>query len=235
MVKKTHQDAAVDEGNVRRPIRSRDKLVTWIESCVLGDLRTVLVGVDAYYASPSHMSTDGRPLGSANFLLVAGCCSALDYFAFLFKGGASDEANAKAFIDRFLEPVDSRYCDVGLIIWRCFRHGTVHRSWPKRIVVEGDGSSVVITGAGNEVMDAHLAPSTDLPGDTFLVNGRRLLSDLTLAFDRSFRDWILTESPDGVLERANPEDLLIRVGDTQGRRQMEVVKRWNDELRGTHS
>jgi hypothetical protein len=63
--------AAVDEGNMRRPIRSRDELVTWIESCVLGDLRTVLVGVDAYYASPSQMSTDRRPLGSANCLLVA--------------------------------------------------------------------------------------------------------------------------------------------------------------------
>jgi hypothetical protein len=235
MVKKTDQHARADERNVRRPIRSRDELVTWIESCVLGDLRTVLVGVDAYYASPSHLSTDGRPLGAANFLLVAGSCSAIDYFAFLFKGGVSAEANAQAFIETFLKPVDSRYCDVGLIIWRCFRHGTVHRSWPKRIVVEGDGSSVVITGAGNEVMDAHLAPSTEFRGDTFLVNGRRLLSDLTLAFDRSFRDWILTESPDAVLERANPEDLLIRAGDTQGRRQLEVVKRWNHELRGTHS
>jgi len=69
--------------------------------------------VDAYYASPAHLSIDGRPLGSANFLLVAGCCLALDYFAFLFKGGGSDEANAKAFIDRFLQPVESRYSEVG--------------------------------------------------------------------------------------------------------------------------
>lgn len=28
--------------------------------------------------------------------MVAGCCSALDYLAFLFNGGGSDEANAKA-------------------------------------------------------------------------------------------------------------------------------------------
>ena len=98
---------------MKRPIRSRTELVTWIESCVLGDLRTLLAGVDAYYASPAHLSIDGRPLGSANFLLVAGCCLALDYFAFLFKGGGSDEANAKAFIDRFLQPVESRYSEVG--------------------------------------------------------------------------------------------------------------------------
>ena len=235
MVTNTDHHATDDERDGRRPIRSRDELVIWIDSCVLGDLRTLLEGVDAYYASASHMSAEGRPLGAANFLLVAGCCSALDYFAFLFKGGASDEANAQAFIDTFLKPVDSRYCDVGLIIWRCFRHGTVHRSWPKRIVAEGDLSSAVVSGAGNELTDAHLAPSTEFPGDTFLINGRQLLSDLTRAFDRNFRTWILTESPDGVLERANPEDLLIRVGDTQGSRQFQVVKRWNHALRAARS
>ena len=50
------------------PIRSRAELVTWIESCVLGDLRTLLAGVDAYYAPPRHVSGDGRPIGAANFL-----------------------------------------------------------------------------------------------------------------------------------------------------------------------
>ena len=117
-----------------RPIGSRGELVTWIESCVLGDLRTLLAGVDAYYASPSHLSTGGRALGSANFLLVSGCCSALDYLAFLFKGGGSDEANAKAFIDTFLEAVDSRYSAVGLIIWRCFRPPPPRGSAPFRCV-----------------------------------------------------------------------------------------------------
>jgi hypothetical protein len=89
---------------MKSPIQSRTELATWIESCVLSDLRTLLAGVDNYYASPSHLSIDGQPLGSANFLLVAGCCSALDYFALLFKGGRSDEANVKAFIHRFLHP-----------------------------------------------------------------------------------------------------------------------------------
>jgi hypothetical protein len=167
--------------------------------------------------------------------LVAGCSSALDYFAFLFKGGGSDEGNAKAFIDRFLQPIDARYGEVGLIIWRCFRHGTVHRSWPKSIVNDGDASSAVTTGAGNETTDPHLAPSPDFPGDTFLINGRQLLSDLTLAFDRGFRNWIVMESPDGVLDRANPEDFFVRPGDTEGRRQLEAIKRWNHELRARHS
>ena len=103
-------------------------------------------------------------------------------------------------------------------------------SWPKRILIE-DASSAVITGAGNETMDPDLAPSLDFPGDTFLISVRQLLSDLTLAFDRGFRNWILAESPDGVLERANPEDFFVRTGDTEGRRQLEAIKRWNHELR----
>jgi hypothetical protein len=41
-------------------IRSRAELVTWIESCVLGDLRTLLVGVDAYYAL-AHACWPRRP------------------------------------------------------------------------------------------------------------------------------------------------------------------------------
>jgi hypothetical protein len=188
----------------------------------------LLIGVDAYYASPTHVGQDGRPLGAANFLLVAGCCSAIDYFAFLLNRGSSDEARAKTFIDTFLGPVNSRYCEVGLLIWRCFRHGTVHRSWPKRIVLEGD-RSVVLTGAGIEAADPHLAPSPDISGGSLLVNGRQLLVDLTCAFECTFRDWILTRVPDEVLERANPQDLLVRVGDTQGRRQVETIECWNRE------
>jgi hypothetical protein len=100
---------------MKPPIQSRTDLATWIESCVLGDLRTLLLGVDSYYASSFHVSIEGRPLGSANFLLVAGCCSALDYFAFLFKGRGSNEANVKAFIERFLQRCSpAADCDRGM-------------------------------------------------------------------------------------------------------------------------
>jgi hypothetical protein len=93
----------------------------------------------------------------------------------------------------------------------------------------------VITGAGTEASDPHWAPLPDVAGDSFLVNGRQLLVDLTRAFECTFRDWILTQAPDDVLQRANPQDLLIRVGDTQGRRQVETIKRWNREYRATRS
>ena len=63
--------------SMNHPIRSRAGLVTWIESCVLGDVRTLLMGVDAYYALPTHAGQDGHLLGAANSLLVAGCCSGI--------------------------------------------------------------------------------------------------------------------------------------------------------------
>jgi hypothetical protein len=166
---------------------------------------------------------------------VAGCCSAIDCFAFLLNGGSSDEARAKTFIDTFLGPVDPKYSEVGLLIWRCFRHGTVHRSWPKRIILEADTSWAVITGAGTETDDPHLVPSPDVVGDCFLVNGRQLLLDLTRAVECAFRDWILTQSPNDVLERANPQDLLVRMGDAHAVRQVETIKRWNREYRALPS
>ena len=92
------------------------------------------------------------PKGSANFLLVAGCCFAIDYLAHIYASKGSDEAKATVFIDTFLAPINQRYGEVGFLIRKCFRQGTVHRSWPKRIVLE-DGTAEAITGAGGEASD----------------------------------------------------------------------------------
>jgi hypothetical protein len=208
------------------PIASRSDLVSWIESCILGDLRTLLAGTDTYYSSNSHTEANGRPLGAANFLLIAGCCSAIEYFGHILDSGANDEAKARAFIDRFLAPVDARYAEVDVLIWKCFRHGTVHRSWPKRITVEGE-REVVVTSAGNEDQDPHLGPELERPGDSFVMNGRHLLRDLERALDRGFRDWILHQAPDSVLARANPQDLRISAGDVEGRAQVAAIRRWS--------
>jgi len=214
------------------PIASRTDLVSWIECCVLGDLRTLLAGTDAYYSSASHADANGRPLGAANFLLVAGCCSAIEYFGYLLDGGATDEAKAAAFIDTFLVPVDARYAEVALLLWKCFRHGTVHRSWPKRIMVEGNGDAVV-TGAGNEDQDPHLGPDPRRPGDSLMVNGRHLLRDLERALDHGFRDWILYQAHESVLARANPQDLRISAGDIEGCSQVAMVRKWSRSCRET--
>jgi hypothetical protein len=80
------------------PIRTREDLVNWIDSCVLGDLRTLRLGIDGYFATPDRRAPDGRGLGGGNFLLVAGCCLALDYFGWIYLGRGSDEANVLAYI-----------------------------------------------------------------------------------------------------------------------------------------
>jgi len=147
-------------------IKTAAALRLWLDSCVLGDLRTLVRGIDAYYASDEHVDGEGRPTGGGNFLLVAGCCSAIDYFGYILNDGTNDDARANAFIKRFLAPIDSRYSDVGLLMWRCFRHGTVHRSWPKRIELEGETYSIA-TGAGAEACDPHLAPAPDSPSTPY--------------------------------------------------------------------
>lgn len=202
----------------------------WIDACVLGDLRTLVHGIDAYYASPDHRSADGRPTGAANFLLVAGCCSAIEYLGHIYKGKGSDEAKAIAFMNQFLAPINNRYHEAGRLIWQCFRQGTVHRSWPKRIVY-ADGTTQVITGAGSEPTDPHLAPLPDRAEESFLVNGRQLLADLTRAFEDSFRPWLLTEAFEDAVERARPQVLRVS-GDTL-RLQLDAVKRWNTDGRSS--
>lgn len=200
----------------------------WIDACVLGDLRTLVHGIDAYYAAPEHRTADGRPTGAGNFLLVAGCCAAIEYLGHVYVGKGSDEAKAIAFMNQFLAPINDRYREAGLLIWQCFRQGTVHRSWPKRIVY-GDGTPQVITGAGCEPTDPHMAPLPSQAKDSFLVNGRQLLADLTCAFENSFRPWLLTEAHEDAVERARPQVLHVS-GDTL-RLQVEAVKRWNADSR----
>jgi hypothetical protein len=106
----------------------------------------------------------------------------------IYTSKGSDEANATVFLDTFLAPINQRYHEVGLLMWKCFRHGTVHRSWPKRIVLE-DGAAEVITGAGSEASDPHLSPLPGLAADSLLINGRQLLSDLNAGLQDGFRHW----------------------------------------------
>lgn len=94
-------------------------------------------------------------------------------------------------------------------------------------MLENDPGSAIRTGAGTEEDDAHLGPASEIPEASFVVNGRHLFLDLERAFDQGFRDWLLNEAPDNVLARANPQDVVIRNGDGQGRTQFEKIREWN--------
>jgi hypothetical protein len=211
------------------PIKTRQDLVDWIEHCVLGDLRTLLQGIAYYYDSEDHRSPDGRALGGGNFLLAAACCMALDYFGFIFHGGSSDEANVRAFVDKFLVSVNPRYSEAMLLMWKCFRQGTVHRSWPQRIYVENDYENHLIAGVGSAAGGIHLDADSTLERDSFVINAWQLFTDIEAAFDTGFRTWILEEATDSILQRANPQPLKIRQGDRQAMEQFEKVRRWHRE------
>jgi hypothetical protein len=71
--------------------------VTWLQRCVLADLRTLCVGMDAYIADPTQTGRSGEPLGGGNFLLVAGCCAAIEYCGHIYGQGGNAEQRALAF------------------------------------------------------------------------------------------------------------------------------------------
>ena len=98
------------------PIRFCDELVHWIDCCVLGDLRTLCRGIECYEANPDQKDPDGRALGAGHFLLVAGCCMALDYFGYIYHGCGVDEANVLAYIKKFLHVVHPRYSEADVLM-----------------------------------------------------------------------------------------------------------------------
>src|SRR5262249_45418394 len=120
-----------------------------------------------------------------------------------------------------------RYSEAMLLMWKCFRHGTVHRSWPQRIYVENDYEHHLLAGVGSAPGGIHLDAEPTLDRASFVLNAWQLLSDIEGAFDTGFRTWILEEATDIIPQRANPQPLMIRQGDRQAMEQLEKVRRWH--------
>ena len=202
--------------------------MTSIDACVLGDLRTLIRGIDAYHASADHLTADGRPTGSANFLLVAGCCSAIDYLAHIYASRGSRRSEGDSLHRHFPRANQS----------------ALRRGWPPDLEVLSTRDRAPQLAETHRVGGRHSggdhgrrqrgfgsAPvSVARAGSRFaLINGRQLLSDLTRAFDDRLRRWILTDASADALERAKPQDLRVGGGDIG--LQVEAVRRWNAEDR----
>ncbi len=208
-----------------RPLESRQAIVDWIEHCVLGDLRTLLVGIDAFLQQRDRP----RPLGGGNFLLAAGCCMALEYFGQIYGRGHDATAAARRYVEDFLRPVDARYLAVFGILWSAFRNGIVHGSWPQVICVQQHAGHRIAVGA-NPCMDGeHLESAAAYDDENFVISSARFFADIEASVDRGFRAWILDESDDGVLARAAPRLLEIRDGDVVRVREFQLIRRWNAE------
>jgi hypothetical protein len=184
-------------------LKSRKQLAIWIDRCVLGDLTTLLDGIRL-----AERNRLRRKRGGGNFLLAAGCCMALEYMAFVYTGEENATSSVRRYAKAFLTPIDPRYGQVAELMWRSFRNGLVHGSWPQPIESLAEPGLLIRVGVGNELADEHLAP-IDGAGLSFGVSAPRLLRDLKRSFRPAFRHWILHEAPDSVLKRGGPKRLEL--------------------------
>lgn len=213
----------VSEDTPRRAIPpvSRSKLANWIDRCVLGDLTTLHDGIRL--AERRRLK---RKRGGGNYLLAAGCCMALEYMAHVYTGDENATASIRKYANDFLAPIDKAYSDVADLMWRAFRNGLVHGSWPQTIEAEAHPGVRIRLGVGNELADEHLAPIPGVDGPSFGISAPRLIRDLKRSFKAGLRPWILHQSPNAVLERGGSGLLTIAAGDKPGNKQFNLVTAW---------
>jgi hypothetical protein len=212
---------SADRPSKSMPLKSRAQLATWIDRCVLGDLTTLSDGIRL-----AERSRLRRKRGGGNFLLAAGCCMALEYMAFVYTGDENATSSVLKFSKAFLAPVDPRYGDLADLMWRSFRNGLIHGSWPQLIESAADPGITIRVGVGNEMADEHLSQIASVSGPAFGVSAPRLLRDLKRAFRPAFRHWIVHEAPDAVLRRGGPKCIELSEADRLGNRQFQLVKGW---------
>jgi hypothetical protein len=191
---------------------TREWIVGWITNCVIGDLRTLDKGISVVEASKTEQGLPAG-MGGGNFLLAVGCLIAIEYFGRILCPDLDDATIAtRKYAERFLKPVDPRYPKVWDLLWRTFRNGMAHASWPKKAFIEDDPSRQLILAVGNLRSDPHLAPLPGTPG-SLAISAPRLLDDLDTSVKNGFSHWILTEADDGILMRAGPQLMKISRGD----------------------
>jgi hypothetical protein len=154
---------------------------------------------------------------------------ALEYMAFVYAGEENATSSVRRYAAEFLAPIDPKYGQVAELMWRSFRNGLVHGSWPQPIESVAEPGVVIRVGVGNELADEPLAPIAGVEGLSFGVSAPRLLRDLRRSFRPRFRHWILHEAPDSVLKRGGPKRLELNANDRSGNLQFGIVKRWSTD------
>ena len=207
-----------------RKMESREEIVEWIDKCVLGDLRTVRLGIEEREKRDKRGGAESSALGGGNFLLAAGCCMTLEYFGQVYGKGTNATESVQKYVEKFLQPIDERYIEFWPILWRSFRNGIIHGSWPQKICMEGSGEQIAI-GADNSPDGDHLRPASNHKGKSFVISSPRFFYDIECSFNKNegFRDWIRNDSDDGVLERAAPRLLEIKKSNKEGKKAFNDI------------
>ena len=207
-------------------MNARKDIVEWIDKCVLGDLRTVVLGIEEREKRNKKGGAKSPALGGGNFRLAADCFDALEYFGRVYDDKGTNEAIVQRYVERFLNTIDPLYIKVWPILWDSFRNGIVHSSWTKPVRVKGCKEQIAI-GADNSPDGDHLKPASDHEGKSFVINSYRFFCDIKRSFNEEFRDWILNKSDEGILERAAPQVLEIQSGDTKKKEAFDVILKMN--------
>lgn len=143
---------------------------------------------------------------------------ALEYVARIFNGSDDATENLRQYADHFLA---ARYGEVADILWRAFRNGIVHGSWPQPICLESDRADRIRVAVGVDPEDPHLDSIEGVAESIFVVNAIQLLQDVEKSIDK-FEIWLLS-APDDVLERAAPRLLAISSSDTRAKAQFGAI------------
>lgn len=205
-------------------LRDADELISWIENAVFGDLRTLRAGIAVYLQDEDRRVTER--LGGGNFLLTAGCFMALEYIARVFYGHDDATQNVREYAIRFLKPINPRYGEVADLLWRAFRNGLVHGSWPQVLCSETDPEDRVRVGVGVEPGEPHLGPDPAKQGKTFVVHAVEFAQDLEQSVKDGLASWLRTAPPD-VVQRGSPRLLILKQDDAPGQHQLELLRQWS--------
>lgn len=203
---------------------SRQAVVDWVDACVLGDLRTLRLGVQAR----EKLTNDEQHLfGGCNFLLAAGCCMALEYLGLLYGRGGDATSRVKRYVKDFLVHIEPRYLKVFPVFWTCYRNGLAHGSWPQYISREANPDSRISVGANTQYVGEHFGPAGESTTASFTISMVRLLDDIEASFRGGFRQWILEQADEQVCERAGPRLYQVATGNLDGNRAFEFIEQLN--------
>lgn len=198
-------------------IETHVALTEWVENCVLGDLKTLRLGIDAF----SREKPEG--LGEGNFLLLASSLMALEYVSRIYSSQKDATSCVREYALRWLTPVNDKYRIYWKILWIAARNGIIHGSWPHRLSFEDDPTEYRFS-VGCDPSDPHLVRD----GDHIFVNAGTFLEDLGSSITGGFSTWLRSCTDPLVLERGQPRVQVISANDKEGTDALQKVLSWKD-------
>lgn len=132
------------------------------------------------------VSSSKVPEDGGFFAAIREIFAYIDYLGLLFKGKSSS-SNAVEFVREYLGQVNSRYRDIGGLLYYAYRHGTIHEYEPKLIELN-DGTKLAWCLIKGDAKQIHLTPRRDQGILTIRVHLTALYDDLNDAIDLFIQD-----------------------------------------------